>query len=267
VTTSTVGLPHPFDDGAAYHRAMGRWSRAVGSVFLDWIAPPAGMRWLDVGCGTGVFTELLLDICSPAAVIGIDPAQAQIDYARRQSIAQQVNFPVADAQALPFADSTFDAVSSALVLNFIPDRRRALSEMRRVTRPAGLVCGYVWDFAAELSPSWPLRLSMRQLGMDAQPVPGGQDTGLDALTGLFKSVGFEEIAARSIKITVPFSDFDEFWGAQTARYSPVAKTIAAMTERDRMRLMATVWASVPVRPDGGIEYWARANAIRARVPG
>ena len=112
-----------------------------------------GARWLDVGCGTGIFTELVLDTCSPAAVFAVDPAEAQIDHACRQPVAQRANFRVADALALPFPDATFDVVASALVINFIPDRPRALSEMRRVARAGGIVAGYVWDFAAELSPS------------------------------------------------------------------------------------------------------------------
>ena len=134
-----VELAHSFDDSAAYERFMGRWSRAAGTVFLDWMAPPTDARWLDIGCGTGIFTELIFDACSPAAVFAVDPAQAQIDHARRQPVAQRANFRVADAQALPFPDCVFDVVASALVINFIPDRVRALSEMRRAAR-SGWLC-------------------------------------------------------------------------------------------------------------------------------
>jgi len=123
---AVVELAHSFDDSAAYERFMGRWSRAVGAIFLDWVAPPAGARWLDVGCGTGIFTELVLDACSPAAVFAVDPAEAQIDHACRQTVGQRANFRIADAQVLPFPNSTFDVVASALVINFIPDRVRAL---------------------------------------------------------------------------------------------------------------------------------------------
>ena len=260
-------LPFSFDDSAAYERAMGRWSRAVGPVFLDWVASPSAACWLEVGCGTGIFTELVLDTCSPAAVFAVDPAQAQIDHASRQPAAQRATFRVADAQALPFPDATFDVVASALVINFIPDRPRALSEMRRVARAGGFVAGYVWDFAAELSPSWPLRRGMRQFGADIPELPGTRDSSLGALNSLFEQAGFERIATKSIEVTLSYSDFDDFWQAQTPSYSPTTKIIAAMTKSERVRLMEAVRAGLPVRPDGKIEYSARANAIKARVPG
>ncbi len=202
---------HSFDDSDAYERFMGRWSRAVGSVFLDWVAPPAGACWLDVGCGTGIFTELVVDTCAPSAVFAVDPAGAQIEHARRKPVAGRITFQVADALALPFADATFDVVAAALAINFIPDRPRALSEMHRVVRAGGVVAGYVWDFEAERSPSWPMRVGMRQVGADVPVAPGTADSGLGALEALFERAGFERVEARSIDVTVPFPDFDAFW--------------------------------------------------------
>ena len=260
-------IAHVFDDGAAYERYMGRWSRAVGTVFLDWVAPSAGMRWLDVGCGTGAFTELVLDACSPAAVFAVDPSQAQIDHACRQAVARRADFRVADDQALPFPDGAFDVIASALVINFIPDRPRALAEMRRVGRPGGLVAGYVWDFAAERSPTSPMRVGMRRIGAEVPTPAGVEDSSLDAFGSLFERVGFENVARRSIDVTVAFSDFDDFWRAQTPGFSPVTKTIAALPDTDRARLVEAVRAGLPVRPDGSFAYSARANAVKARVPG
>ena len=255
-----------FDDGAVYERFMGRWSRSVGAAFLDWVKPPAGARWLDVGCGTGAFTELVVNRCSPAAVCAVDPARAQIDHACRQPVGKQADFRVADAQELPFPDATFDIVAAALVINFIPDRPRALSEMRRVARPDGLVAGYVWDFAAERSVISPLRLGMRQVGAEAPPLPGVEDSSLDALNGLFKRGGFERIATKPIDVTVTYSDFDDFWRAQTPGFNPLTKTIAALPQADRARLVESVRAALPVGTDGSITYSARANAIMAHVP-
>jgi ubiquinone/menaquinone biosynthesis C-methylase UbiE len=116
-------LAHSFNDSAAYERFIGRWGRAAGAIFLDWVAPRANAFWLDIGCGTGLFTELILDTRSPARVIGIDQAEAQIDYASKKPVAQRASFRIGDAQALPFEDSTFDVVTSALVIISFPIAR------------------------------------------------------------------------------------------------------------------------------------------------
>jgi len=259
-------MTHIFDDGAAYERFMGRWSRAAGAIFLDWIAPPKDARWLDVGCGTGVFTELVLDRCSPATVIAIDPSAAQIELARGKPVAQRADFRIADAQALPFPDGAFDVVASALVMNFIPDRARALTEMRRVGRPGGVLSGFVWDFAGSTSPGSPLRRAMRRTGADVPNVPGTEASQLDAIHRLFAQAGLLEIATTTIDVTVSFPDFDDFWQSQTQSSNPTSKMIAALPESDRAKLIAAVRAELPAGPDGAFAYSARANAIKARVP-
>jgi ubiquinone/menaquinone biosynthesis C-methylase UbiE len=255
-----------FDDAEAYERFMGRWSRAVGETFLAWVAPPKGARWLDVGCGTGVFTQLALDTCSPGAIVAIDPATAQVDYARKQPVGRLADFRVADAQALPFPDGSFDVVTSALVLNFIPDRPRALTEMRRVGRPGSAVAAYVWDFAAGQGTAWPLTHGLRQISVEVAKVPGTEDSSTDALRSLFERAGFEEITTRSIDASLPYSSFEDFWQSQVPPFTPHGKAVAALRESDRAKLIETVRAILPSGPDGGIAYSARANAVKGRVP-
>ena len=246
---------------------MGRWSRAVGAVFLEWMEAPAGARWLDVGCGTGIFTGLILDMCAPAAVSAVDPAPTQVDHACRSPIRHRVAFSVADAQALPFGAASFDVVSSALVINFIPDRPRALAEMRRVVAPQGCVAGYVWEFGTERSPSWPLRRAMRQVGAEAPEAPGAGASSIDALVFLFEGVGLDRIETRSFDVTVSFDSFEALWRAQTPSYSPISKKIAAMGASQRTELMETLRAALPATSDGTISYSARANAVKSRRMG
>ena len=255
-----------FDDGAAYDEFMGRWSRAVGAVFLDWLAAPRKAAWLDVGCGTGAFTTLIVKTCKPARVAAVDPGAAQIEFARRQPVAKRADFRVADAQTLPFSDGTFDVVASALVINFIPDRARAVAQMRRVTRPYGTVGGYVWDFADDRSPSWPFNRAVQTLGIEPPQLPGTSDSTLDGLQVLFAGVGFDDIATRAIDATCAFRDFDTFWRTQTPLMHPVGKLVAALSEADRAALKDAVRAQVPASPDGKIAYAARANAVKGRAP-
>src|ERR1700676_2607787 len=91
-----------YEDGAAYERMMGVWSRIAGEIFLDWLAPRSGLRWIDIGCGNGAFTELLVERCAPAEVQGIDPSEAQLAFARTRPAARVAEFRQGDAMALPF---------------------------------------------------------------------------------------------------------------------------------------------------------------------
>ncbi len=254
---------YSFDDGAAYERFMGSWSRAAGAVFLDWLKPPTNACWLDVGCGTGAFTRLIVNRCAPLAVQAVDPVAAQVEYARFSS-SPAAGFEVADAVSLPFAEATFGVVVSALVLNFIPDMPRALAEMYRVTRPGGVIAGYVWDFAAELSPSGPFREGLIRFGLDVPNIPGTRSSSLDALAVMFHSCGLSEIATVSFEVSGTFDDFEHFWQSQTPSYSPTTRIIDALSPADLSRLRSSIRASLPEGRDGKIHYQARANAIKSR---
>lgn len=258
--------PYLFNNAAAYDRSMARWSRAVGEVFLEWLDPPRNARWLDVGCGTGVFTAVILERCEPKYVVAVDPAVAQIDHARAEPVGARADFHVADAQVLPFASERFDVVSAALVINFIPDPAKALAEMHRVARPDGLIAAYVWDFAADLSPSGPLRRALHAAGVDVAPVPGTASSGIEAMHALFAGAGLADIVTRVIEVAMPFPDFEAFWHAQALGYGPLAKTIASLPETTLDQVREAMRADLVPRGDGQYEYRSRAHAIRARAP-
>ncbi len=255
-----------FADAGAYERFMGRWSRAVAPQFLTWMEPRRRARWLDVGCGTGILTEALLDLCEPASVTGIDASPTQVAQASRGPARARAKFQQADAVNLPFPDAAFDVAVCALTLNFVPDPLRALEEMRRVTVPGGMIAAYVWDFGRELSPSGPLRQAMRAFGAEVPAIPGTAHSSLDALQSLLLRAGLPSIVSRTFDVTLAYSDFEDFWQAQTPGYAPTTKIIGAMTEGERRRLKRAVQQALPIGPDGKIEYAARANAIRAAIP-
>ncbi len=131
--------------GDAYEPYVGRWSRLVSCEFVDWLALPQDSRWLDVGCGTGALSQIILERCSPSQVVGVDPSQDYLDYARGHVIDARMSFRAGSAEALPVQDAEFDAAVAGLVLNFMTDTQRAVAEMRRAVRPGGAVAGYVWD--------------------------------------------------------------------------------------------------------------------------
>ena len=142
-----------FDDGESYEHFMGVWSRKVGVQFIDWIKFPHSLSVLDVGCGNGAFSVQIDEICKPLSIAGIDPSSAQIDYASRREINAPSQFEVGDSMFLPFQNDKFDASVMALVIFFVPDPKKGVAEMLRVTKPGGIVAAYAWDCLLYTSPS------------------------------------------------------------------------------------------------------------------
>jgi len=153
-----------FDDGAAYERIMGIWSQLAGEQFLDWLAPAGSLRWIDVGCGNGAFTELIVQRCAPAGVEGVDPSQEQLAFARTRPASRIAKFTQGDAMALPFADKSFDVAVMALVIFFVPNPAKGIAEMVRAVRAGGSVAAYAWDMYGGGFPWDSVQSELRALG-------------------------------------------------------------------------------------------------------
>lgn len=252
-----------FDDADAYERYMGQWSRAVGEKFLAWLEPPQHARWLDLGCGSGAFGELITGRCAPSALSGIDPSAAQIEFARRKL--PRADLRVGDSMAMPFGDGEFDIVASALVLHFIPDRARAFSEMKRVVRRGGLVAGYTWERSPDFdgAPYAPLLKGMLGIGVAPTRSPTVPEAQLDGLRATAVAAGLLQIALTRIEASYRFRDFDDYWETQTLQVSPVGRTAAALAEEQRERLRNALRTTLPIAADGSISYPARAVAFKA----
>jgi SAM-dependent methyltransferase len=258
--------PSFFTDGQAYERLMGRWSHAVGEVFLDWLALPKGLGWLDVGCGTGSFTELVVDRCDPSSMSAIDPSEGQINYALGRPVARRATFRTGDAQSLPFADHDFDVAAMALVINFVPDGAKATAEMKRVVKPQGTVGAYVWDNLGGGFVQRPLVEALAAMGVEAPAGSGLKNTRIEELRTLFEQAGLDQVGTRTIEIEVSYENFDDYWSAQTGFTNLVVQPIRKMPEPEVARLQAYLRDRLPTDRRGRIVYPARANAVKGRVP-
>lgn len=254
-----------FDDGAAYERLMGRWSLLVADPFLDWIAVPAGRRWLDIGCGNGAFTERLFERCAPASVQAFDPSPAQLDYARRRLPAgTPVTWTEGGAQRLPVADGTADAAVMALVLFFVPEPAEGVAEMVRAVRPGGCVAAYHWDMPGGGFPLATLIDELKAFGHGATAPPSADVSTLAASEALWRDAGLRDVGTRQFTVQRTFANFAEYWdsaGASNTIRSTLegfdAAQRAALRERVRTRLGAG---------DAPLTLSARANAVRGTRP-
>ena len=254
-----------FDDGAAYERMMGVWSRLPGEVFLDWLAPAPGLRWLDVGCGNGAFTELLMQRCSPVAIRGLDTSPEQVAYARARPSNGLATYDVGDALALPFADQSFDAATMALVIFFLPDPARGVEEMARVVRPGGTVSAYAWDLVGGGSPIDPIRAEMRALGLAPASAPSNEASHTDAMRTLWEGAGLIDVETRQITVHRTFPDFEDFW-TTTLEGSIIGPGIARLAPADRRELQSRMRRRLSADAAGRVAYSSRANAVKGVVP-
>ncbi len=255
-----------FNDGEAYERMMGRWSRAVGTILLKWLALPPGLNWLDAGCGTGAFSELVLDRCRPHRLAAIDPSEDQIAYARTTPAAARLQFLVGDAESLPFADAEFDVATMALVITFIREPAKALAELKRVVKPGGTIATYVWDFLNGGSPQQPLREAIEAIGVAVPPAAGHTNSTRRRLHEIFKAASLDQVATRLIEIEVSYPDFDTYWTSQTALANSIVQHLRAMKDSEVERTKACLRERIPTDPAGRIAYKAWASAARGRVP-
>jgi SAM-dependent methyltransferase len=255
-----------FDDGVAYEDFMGKWSQLAGAIFLDWLAPAAGWRWADVGCGNGAFTEMLVQRCAPVEVQGIDPSEAQLDFARTRLANSAARFGIGDAMSLPYADGAFDAAVMALVIFFVPEPTQGVAEMARVVKPGGSVSAYAWDILGGGFPFAAVQQEMAALGMPPLWPPSVEAARIEALQALWTGAGLVDVETRRIEVQRSFADFDSFWTiAQTG--PRVAPRLATMPAADLAQLQRRLRERLPADADGRITYGAFANAVKGRVPG
>lgn len=254
-----------FEDGGAYERYMGAWSQLAGAAFLDWLALARVLRWLDVGCGTGAFTEMVIDRCEPASITGVDPSEAQLAFARARLGERGTQFELASAMALPFADDSFDVAVMPLVIFFVPAPAVGVAEMVRVVAPGGTVAAYAWDMPGGGFPYAAVQAELRSMGFDVPREPSPDASRLDHMRELWTGVGLGDVETREIRVQRTFDSFDRYWttivgganvGRSLRKLSP--DEVTGFQERLRERLPA---------PDaqGRITVSARANAVKGRV--
>jgi ubiquinone/menaquinone biosynthesis C-methylase UbiE len=254
-----------FNDGDAYEKSMGSWSRLVGDIFIEWLAVDEYLDWLDVGCGNGAFSELIVTSCSPNKVQGIDPSAEQIDFAITRSAAELTNFQVGDAMNLPLNDDSFDVAVMALVIFFVPDPPKGVAEMTRVVRPGGRVTSYTWDSINKGSPSSLISGQLINMGFTPESPPNPQVSEMIALEELWSSNGLTDVESQIIKVERHFRDIEEYWNIASL-FPNIQKIIPVLTEIQIIELKARLETQLSIGSNGQLIQTATANAIKGRVP-
>lgn len=253
--------PDPWASANAYEGFMGRWSRVLAQRFVEWLAPPPDLRWLDVGCGTGALTAALLRTAAPQLVVGCDPSEAFVDHARRSVDSPRASFEVAGIDRLPQVEPGFDAVVSGLVLNFLPSTDAAIRAMSGVLRTGGMIAAYVWDYGGRmefLRIFWDeaVALDPAAAALDEGPrFPVCREGGL---AEAFSRGGLARVRTGEISIRTDFSSYADFWEPFENGTGPAAGYVAGLDREQRGRLKDRLRKRLAPAGDGPIALSARA---------
>lgn len=258
-------------EGSDYELVMGRWSKRLALPFLDFVGPRDGRLVLDVGCGTGQLAQAVALRSKTGEVHAIDLASSYIDYAKGRNRDPRIIFDVGDACAMKFADRTFDQVLSLLLLHFVPQAAQAVSEMRRVAKPGGVVAACVWDvrggFVAsrmfyDTAAALDSKANERRARNYTRPM-----TKQGELARAWREAGLHDVVETSLGIRMEFTSFEDYWAPYERREGPAAEYLAILSQVERARLIDALRAAyLDGEGDGPRSYAALAWAVKGVAP-
>jgi ubiquinone/menaquinone biosynthesis C-methylase UbiE len=253
--------------GDAYELYMGRWSRKIAPRFLDWFGAGDDLDWLEIGCGMGALSAAILAQRNPKSLISIDSSEAFVSNARANVPDGRAQFQIGDAQALTLDTASRDVVASALVLNFVPDRGKALAEMRRVVRSEGKVGFYVWDYPGGgmefMHAFWKVAGALDPSALALAEDKRFPFCNPDGLTDLARKAGLTEVRYTAIEVPTVFQDFEDYWRPFTLGAGPAPGYCKSLDPVVGQRLKDKLRDGLPSADDGSIQLKARAWAIKA----
>jgi SAM-dependent methyltransferase len=261
-------VPDSWALGSAYEDFMGRWSRRLATQFVSWLRIPPGVHWLDVGCGTGSLANAICSLADPASVVGCDPAERFIEFARDHSQDARISFVAAGVGSLPRRAGGYGSVTSLLAMNFLPDPEAAVEEMRSVSAPQGTVSACVWDYGDRMEFLRHFWDAAATVDSAARALDEGKRFPLchpDRLTRLFRSAGLVDIRGNAIEIPTTFANFRDYWQPFLGGTGPAPSYVASLDADRRATLSRKLEETMPQAPDGTIALIARAWAVRGTV--
>lgn len=257
-------------DAAGYEQLMGRWSQKLAAPFIDFAGLADGEKVLDVGCGTGSLTFALAKAANLRQIAAIDFSPVFVAAAQARNRDLRIKISQADACALPFEDNSFDRTLALLVLHFVPEAPKAISEMARVTRPGGVVAATVWDHFGGMPGMRMLVDTLAALSEGGrqlrarycfQPMmqPG-------EMASAFVEQGLLEVEETQLLLRMDYANFADLWAPIGAGEGPIGKYVATLDQADKTRAEAAVRdAYEGGRSDGPRSFANIAWAVRGIV--
>jgi ubiquinone/menaquinone biosynthesis C-methylase UbiE len=259
-----------FEVAEADESMMGRWSRQLAPLFIDFAGVLDGESVLDVGCGTGSLAATLARVTKASEIVGLDPSSGFIEYARAQNADPRVTFEVGDAQQLPYPDASFDRCVALLAIDYFPDARKAALEMRRVTKKAGIVATAMWDRSRDNELEncfWDAAIAIDPHAKRSAGRQGSYGSA-EALSELWSGSGLTRVEVAGLTVPCRVSCFDELWQPYAgSQGGPIRAFMQSLSAERREAFREAMRRNVlGVGPDGPITLNAKAWAVKGVVP-
>jgi SAM-dependent methyltransferase len=249
-------------DGAGYDRWTARWSEQLARDLVPWLGVRRDARWLDVGCGTGALTDAIMDLAWPGAVTGTDPSDGFLEVARKK--VPGATFDHGEAAALPYPDQSFDAVTSSLVIAYLPDTAAALRELVRVTVSGGVVGLMVWDARLAVGHHYQQAATAAGVPDVERDFPSYEMESEEGLSRALAGAGLRDVQVRRLSARVSFEGFDDFWDSMLARKGRTTEHLGSLPASKRATVRESLRSLVEPKPGAKIVVESVAWAGKGR---
>jgi len=257
-----------WNNASSYESYIGRWSRLVAIQFLDWLESKENLDWLDIGCGTGALSNQILRSQKPHSVTGMDPSADYVEFCNKNFQDERAKFLVGDAIATSLQQKFFDVIVSGLVLNFVSDIPKAVTEFKRVARTNATVAAYVWDYTGKmelLRYFWDAAISLFARARELDEGVRFPMCNPSSMHKLFSEAGYQSTEVTLIDVPTVFKDFNDLWTPFENGQGPAPGFYQQLATYERKLLKEKIFSSLPVHPDGRIHLVARAIAVKGKV--
>jgi SAM-dependent methyltransferase len=253
-------------NGDPYEYFMGRWSTLMAPEFLKWLNVPSNKKWLDIGCGTGALSKAIEQNSRPKSICCIDPSENFIQKVKNR-ISIQGEFRVGSAENIPFENENFEIIVSGLALNFFPNLEKALLEMKRVSKPNGIIAAYVWDYSGRMD----FLRYFWNAAYQIDPNSKNLDEGIrfpicnsNILINAFQEAGLVEIKSSVLDIDTVFKNFEDYWNPFLGGQGPAPSYLDSLSAELQQELKNKLRERLHCEQDDSIKLLGRAIAIKGK---
>jgi SAM-dependent methyltransferase len=262
-------LRYNWADPDVYEAFMGRWSEHLASPFLARADVASGSHVLDVACGTGVLSKALAE--AGAFVTGVDASEGYLEGARLRRSHPNITYELGDVRHMRFDNHEFDAAVSTLALDVIPEIEQVVAEMKRVTRPGGVVASAVTQFFGGM-PAFDLVYNTgavleSEVGRVRSLRAGRTQFWRDGQAALWQTLGLTDVSEVPVVVDCEYRSFADYWATFIDGPGSVTGMLMALSDDARRSIEQHVRAGYLVGlPDGPRSFPMIFRVVRGLVP-